>query len=80
MAKAAMRIRTRRKGNEVMQSVMLQWHDILTESGIYRLRMEKCHVAAAALLLLYTHDSNGDGAADFCPRYIPELKKDESGR
>jgi hypothetical protein len=57
------------------QSGMYQLHAITPEPVKFERNQLKWHGVMMTLLLLYTHDSNGDGAADFCPIYIPELKK-----
>ena len=66
--------------NDGRQIGMCQFHATTVEPVKLKENPSKWHAMMMTLLLLYTHDSNGDGTADFCPLYIPELKKDESGR
>lgn len=52
-------------GSDVMPDVTLRQHDIRAEPRKFGSKEGKCHVVAAALLLLYTHDSSGHPGSIF---------------
>ena len=49
------------------QSGMCRLHATTLEPVKFQENQSKWHGVMMTLLLLYTHDSSGDGLADFCP-------------
>jgi hypothetical protein len=76
--KTEMRMMTRK--NECRWIGMCQFHATTMKPVKFKGDTSKWHAMMMTLLLLYTHDSKGDGPVHFCPLQIPELKKDESER
>jgi hypothetical protein len=60
-------MKSMRRRSDGKESGMCQWHARVVEVGKSKENNGKRHVAAAALLLLYTHDSRRDAWADFLP-------------